>query len=77
MAELVILMALVLIAQHFVGFRQFLKLRLSRLIVRIAIRMILHRKLAIVLLDRVGSGIPLNAKNFVVVSLLCHGGYSY
>ena len=71
MAKPVVGRALLRIAQRLIGFVQFLELGLSRCIARIAVRMILHGKLAkggfqILLVRRFG-----NAKRLVKISL--HG----
>ena len=62
--------ALVLIAEHFVGFSAFLKpnLRFTFIVAVIAIRMILHRQPAIGALDLLPVRSPGYAEDFVIVS---------
>src|SRR4030095_2950726 len=56
MTEAVVSRALFLVREHFVGFLRLLEVRLGVLPVLVAVRMMLHRKLAIRLLDLVVRG---------------------
>jgi len=56
----VIQSALVVVAQHVIGFADFLELGLGVLVPLIAVGVILHRKLAIGLLQRIAVGVPLH-----------------
>jgi hypothetical protein len=42
-------------------------------VVRIAVRMVFHGQLAVGLLDLVVRRVAVDAEDFVVVALLCHG----
>ena len=70
MSEAVILRALFGIAQNVVGFRSFLEFLFRFGVARIAIRMILHRQLAIGFLDLFLAGRTLDPENFIIVA--CH-----
>src|SRR5262249_140232 len=63
-------LALVGLAEDLVGFLRLLELLLGVLVVRIAVRVELHRELAIGLLDVVLGRILVHAEDFVVVALL-------
>jgi len=72
MAVLVVAGALVLVGQHFVGLGDLAEALGRRLIVRIAVRMILHGQLAVGALDRVQVRVLGHAQNFVIIALGCH-----
>jgi hypothetical protein len=59
------------VGQDFVCFLCFLELVFRFLAVRIAVRVVLHRQLAVRLLDLVVRGIPVDAEDFVKVAF-CH-----
>jgi hypothetical protein len=61
--------ALLAVGEHLVGFLHLLEFRLGVLVVRIAVRVVLHRELPVRLLDLVVGGVPVHAENFVVVPL--------
>jgi hypothetical protein len=63
--------ALVGIGEHLVGFLRLLEflLRAFALVLRIAVRMVFHRELAVSFLDRVVFGVAIDAQNLVIVSL--------
>ena len=66
--ELVVRGALARIGQDLVGFLRFLEFLFRRLVVRIAIRMVLHRELAIRLLEVVVGGVAIDAEHRVVIT---------
>jgi hypothetical protein len=66
-SELVVGGALLGVGQDFVGFLGFLELLLGALVVRIAVRMMLHGQLAIGLLDVVFRGITAYTEDLVVI----------
>jgi len=68
---LVIPASLVRIAQNFVGFGSFLEFLFSFLVAGVPVRMMLHGKLAIGLLDLILARSSLDAENLVVI-LLSH-----
>ncbi len=67
----VIRLALFRIGQHLIGFLDFLELLFGLFVVRIAVRMVLHRELAISLLDLVFRGVFGQAEDLVKITL-CH-----
>src|SRR5579871_1486864 len=71
MAETVVRGTLGRVAQDFVRLLRFLELLLGPFILRIAIRVVLHRELAIGLFDRFFVSVAIDAEHFVVVAL-CH-----
>ena len=68
MAETVIGRAIVVIAQHLIGLGDFLEFMLGLGITRIAIRVILHRQLAIGFFEIFGVTVFRHAEKLVVVS---------
>jgi len=70
MAVTVVGGALVGIGEHLVGFLRFLEFVLCAfaLVLRIAVRMVLHREFAVRFLDRVVFRVAIDAQNLVVVS---------
>ena len=68
MSELVVRRALAGVRQNFVRLLRFLEFRFGALVVRIAIRMVLHRELAIGLLELVVGRVALDAEHRVVVA---------
>ena len=72
MAELVIPLAFLRVRQHLVRFGGLLKLGLRRFVARIAIRVILHRQLAVGGLDLVRARRLGDTQHLVIVSLLRH-----
>ena len=73
-AVLVVGRALLRVGQHLVGFLGLLELLLGLLVVvaLVAVRVVLHRQLAIGLLDLLVGGVLRDAEHLVVVAL-CHG----
>jgi hypothetical protein len=73
MAVLVVGRAFLRVRQHLVGFLGFLELGLGVLgrITLVAVRVVLHRLLAIGLLDFFFAGVLGNAQRFVIVTF-CH-----
>ena len=71
-AELVVGGALLRVGQDFVRFLRLLELFLGALVVRIAIRVMLHRELAIGLLDVLFRCVAVEAQHRVVVAFFCH-----
>src|SRR5690606_4819447 len=69
MAEAVVSRPLPLVGEDFVGFFRFLELRLGVGIVRVAIRVVLHREATVRLLQLVRIGAALDAEHFVIVAL--------
>jgi hypothetical protein len=69
---LVVGRALLRVGENFVGFLDFLEVLLGLGVVRIAIRMIFHRQLAVSLLDFIIGGVAIDAQNVVKVAF-CHG----
>ena len=67
--------ALVRVGEDFVGFFGFLEVLFRFRIVRIAVRMMLHRELAIRLLDVVFRGVFVDPEHLVIISF-CHGSLS-
>ena len=65
--EAVVGRALLLVGEHVVGLGNLLELLLGDLVIRIAVRMVLHRELAIGLLEVVLAGIAGGAEKVVVV----------
>ena len=72
MAELIIALTLLRIVQNIIGLGRLLEFLLGRLVPRIAIRVILHRQLAIGGLNLVRRRRLADTKHLVVISLLCH-----
>src|SRR5262249_28887134 len=70
--ELVVAVAAIGIAQHFVGFGGFLEARLGAVVAGIAVGMELQGELAIGLLDDLVGGVALDPKHLVVVALGGH-----
>src|SRR6185437_2041908 len=68
MAMLIICRALPWISQYFVGFLGFLEMLFRLWIIRIAVRMMLHRQLTIGFLDFVLAGVAVNAQHFIIVA---------
>ena len=73
MAEAVVCGALLRVFQALIGFGNRLELVLVLLATGIAVRMILHRKLAVGGLDRRAIRIPLDAEHLIIIELCCHG----
>ena len=73
-AEAVVLAALVLVGQHFIGLVDVLKLLFRGLVPLIYVRVILPRQFAIGLFDFIGAGVLLHAQRFIVV-LVFHRAY--
>src|SRR5690606_30802826 len=69
MAEPIVSRALAVVRQDLVGLLDLLELGLGLRIVRIAIRVILHRQAAVGLLQVLGARIAIHAEHFVVVAL--------
>ena len=67
MAEAVVGGALLVVLQDVVGLVDFLELRLGLLVAGIAIRMVLHRELAVGLLQVVGARVPRHAQRGVII----------
>ncbi len=67
-AEAVVGGALVAVGQDFVGFLRFLEMFLGLGVVRIPVRVPLHRELAVRLLDIVVGGVPVYTEHFVIVA---------
>ena len=67
-AVLVVGRALLSVGQGLVGFLRFLELFFRFRIVRIAVGMVLHRQLAISLLDFFLRGVAVDAEDFVIVA---------
>ncbi|GAA5242167.1 hypothetical protein BMMON2_49890 [Burkholderia mallei] len=67
MAVLVVRGPLLAVRQHSIGFLRFLEMLLRILAVRIAVGMVLHRELAICLLDFVVARVLRDAQNLVVI----------
>ena len=72
MTELVVALAFLRIVEDIIRLGRFLELLLGRLVARIAVGMILHRQLAISRLDLIRGRRLRDAKDLVVISLLCH-----
>src|SRR5690606_8287905 len=74
MAVLVVGSALLAVRQHFVGFLDLLELGLGVLagVAVVAVRVVLHRSLAISLLDFILAGVLGNAEGFVIVAFSGH-----
>ena len=68
-AILVVSGTLLPVGQGFVGFLRFLELLLRLGVVRIAVGMVLHRQLAISLLDIFLRRVAVDAEDFVIVAL--------
>src|SRR5690606_25726694 len=75
MAIAVIGGALLLVAQDFIGFLDFLELFLGVFAVRIAVRMVLHGQLPVGLLQFIVRGVLRHAQDFVVIAF-CHIGWA-
>ncbi|GAB7545643.1 hypothetical protein CS8_053260 [Cupriavidus sp. 8B] len=73
MAVLVVGGLLLGVREHLVGLFDLLELLFGILAVRIAVRVVLHRQLAIGLLDLVIAGVLAHPEHFVKVTF-CHGG---
>src|SRR5262249_3820182 len=71
-AAAVVLLALLGIAEHVVRLGDLLEAGLRLLIVRIAVRVVLARELAVGLLDFLGSGLLVNPERLVVVGTARH-----
>jgi hypothetical protein len=71
MAKLVIGLALAGVGEHFVGLLRLLEKLLCFRIVRIAVRVILHRQPAIGFLDFFFRGVAIDAEDFIVIAF-CH-----
>jgi hypothetical protein len=69
MAEAVICAALIGVGEHRVGFARFFEFLFGVGIVGIAVRMVLHRQLAVGALDLLVAGPTLHPQHLVVVSL--------
>ena len=65
--------ALLLVGEHLVRLGRFLEALLGRAVVRVLVRVVLHRQPAKSLLDVVHRGIALDAKDFVIVAFFCSG----
>ena len=72
MTEAVVSRALFLVRERFVGFLRLLEACLGVLPVLVAVRVVLHRELAIRLLDLVVRGAPRHTENIVEVALVGH-----
>ena len=69
--ELVVGGALLGVGEDLVGLLRLLEFLLGTLVVRVAVRVVLHRELAVGLLDVLFGRVPVDAQNRVVVAL-CH-----
>ncbi len=69
MTKLVIGSFFVFVGQDLIGFFDFFKAGLGRLIARVAVRVILHRQALIGLLDLPLAGVATDAQYFVIISL--------
>ena len=67
--------ALLLVAQDFVGFFDFLELFFRFFAVRIAVRMVLHGQLAVGLFQFIVRGVLCHAQGFVVITF-CHNRWA-
>jgi len=74
-AVLVVGSLLLSVGEHLVGLFGLLELVFRFLAVRIAVRVVLHRELAIRLLDLVVARVLTHPEHFVVITF-CHGGFS-
>ncbi|ELA00912.1 NAD-specific glutamate dehydrogenase [Cupriavidus sp. HMR-1] len=72
-AVLIVSRLLLGVGEHLVGLLDLLEFLLGFLVIRIAVRMVLHRELAISLLDLVVARVLAYPEHFVVVTF-CHGG---
>ena len=68
MSELVIALALVSVAQDFVGLGALFELSFRFFVIRILVRMILHRQAPISTLDIISGSILAYAQNFIIVT---------
>ena len=68
-SELIVLLALLLVAQHAIGFGSFFEFLLGLFVARIAVWVIFDGNLSVSLLDFVISGLLTDAKYLVIVSL--------
>src|SRR6516225_272369 len=75
--ELVVLPPLIVVAENFVRFLNFLKLFFSLFVVRIQVRMVFAGKLAVCLFDFLFLRGARNTKDFIIIAKLhCHGSKS-
>ena len=77
MAVSIVGRALLRIGKNAVGFRRFLELLLRRMVARIAVRMILHRQLAVGALQFLLARAAVNAEHFVIIAFRHRHFYSY
>ena len=68
MTVLVVCRTFLRIGKYFVGFFGFLEMVFRFWIIRVAVRMMLHRQLAVGFLDFVFAGVAVNAQHFIVVA---------
>ncbi len=73
MPELVVGRSLVRILENIVGFLGFFEMLLRIRIIRITVRMVFHRKLAVSLFELNVRNVSLNPEHFVIVAF-CHNG---
>ena len=72
MTELIVLLALLLVGKHFVGFGCFLELLLGLLIVRITVGVIFDGELAVRLFYFIGRCGLRHPKHLIIISFLLH-----
>ena len=76
MTVLVIGAALLVVREHLVGFFRLFELLFRLWVVRVAVGVVLHRKLAISLFNLFFGSISVDAKDFVVITF-CHYVVAY
>ena len=69
MAVAVVRCAFAVVLEDLVGLGRFLETLLGAFVARIAVRVMLHRQLAIRFLDRVDAGVVADPQNLVIVAL--------
>ena len=73
-AEAIVEAPLLRVGEHLIGLGGLLETRLGFLVARVAVRMQIERELAVGSLQLGGVGVAAHAQDFVVVSLITHGG---
>ncbi len=72
MAKTVILRTFVRIAQHIVRLSSLFEFLLRIFVVRVPVRMVLHRELTVGLLYVVGRSVFRDTQHLIIISFLCH-----
>jgi hypothetical protein len=66
--------AFLIVAEHVVGLSDLLELAFGALVIRVFVRVKLHRELAVGFFQILGGNVARDAEHFVIIAFVCHEG---